>query len=176
MTEVTPRPKAPPKKKAPKKPMVPRPSPKKRPAKKRTAKPSTDKAVATRLHSAIVRSRGFCEYHAWISADPLKPKKIEGAPLQCSGPLQAAHVVRRGSSGTRTDVENARCLCREHHTFLDHHPAEWVAWIGIDEMRRLEAKARAWTNREHGMTPRMFWREERARLQALADEMGLKLR
>ena len=64
--------------------------------KRRKAKPSTDKAVATRLHSLIVRDYATgCEAAGMFDID-------------CFGALQCAHVVPRRFAATRTDLTNAR--------------------------------------------------------------------
>lgn len=36
---------------------------------------------------------------------------------QCSGPLQAEHLVSRANSATYADMRNIVCLCQRHHIF-----------------------------------------------------------
>lgn len=122
-----------------------------------------DKAACDRMASKIVKSRGFCEFgDAFNCRD------------QCEGMLHWAHVIRRPRSGIRTDTSNARCLCAHHHYWLDNHEEEWVAWLGIDEIRRLRAIADAFTLNRCGFgSSVLFWRAERARLSAIVEELGL---
>jgi hypothetical protein len=122
---------------------------------KRREKPSTHKRVATELHSKIVRSRGMCE--------------------RCGdtrGPFDAAHIVPRRYSATRTRLDNAWCLCRPCHTYLDSHPVEKVAFAGLTLYRYLQAIADAGLEGQ-GMSPLMFWRQERENLTRTAKELGL---
>lgn len=45
--------------------------------------------------------------------------------IQCSGNLQAAHIVTRGVKGIKYDLRNAKCLCASHHKYYTHRPHEW---------------------------------------------------
>jgi len=88
-----------------------------------------DKAKATKLHSQIVRSIGFCE--------------------NCGGNsyLQCAHIISRRYSGTRTDIRNAFCLCAGCHRRFTDWPLEFTkfvnaSWAGlIYESLRIESNA-----------------------------------
>lgn len=135
--------------------------------KKRVSKPSTDRRVATELHSKIVRSRGRCEYSGayakWGNTDN---------HYMCEGPLQAAHIIRRRYAATRTDTANSVCLCARHHAYLDNHLAELIGFVGEATYRRLQAKADGGIAAT-GMSPLIWWRSERARLTEVAKELGL---
>lgn len=85
------------------------------------------KAKATRLHSLVVRARGRCERCGSTSS------------------LQAAHIVSRRYSATRTDERNAWCLCASCHFFLGNNPFDHVVFahqtIGEAVYRELREKA-----------------------------------
>lgn len=84
-----------------------------------------DKAKATKLHSLIVRSRGVCERCG--SSDYTK--------------LQAAHIIRRTHSATRTLEGAAWCLCASCHFAVDNYAHIFMdlvdSTIGRDEYDRL---------------------------------------
>ena len=90
---------------------------------------STLKKKATALHSLLVRSRGVCEKCG--ERDPSK--------------LQCAHIVTRARIHTRTDENNAFCLCAKCHWFFTNHPVEFGLWvieqIGEDAYRAIYQKA-----------------------------------
>lgn len=112
-----------------------------------------DRGKATRLHSLIVRSRGYCQ--------------------KCSTTLnlECAHIIGRSYASTRTDVENAYCLCKSCHIRFTAHPDEWMQWvddtIGRDEYDRLKAKAVA------GIGVKVDWAAEVERLKTIAKEYGV---
>lgn len=85
---------------------------------------------ATRLHAQIVRERGACE-NTW--------------PMQHSGRLECAHIVSRRYASTRTDLNNAFCLCSACHRFFTEWPLEFhrfvVEMIGQDAYDALRQKA-----------------------------------
>lgn len=107
------------------------------------------KGKADRLCSQLVRSRGACQ--------------------KCGSTrdLQAAHIISRRFSATRSDERNLWCLCAKCHRRFHDHPDEHMAFvastIGLDLFREL--KERALTN------PRPWkdsdWQAEAARLEAL---------
>ncbi len=170
MTDVTPRPKAPPK--AAKK--------RKAVAKVRKTAPAALKAEATRLHSLIVRAEGVCEaagYPLW------KDGKQEFCNARCSCPefprkhlsgctLQCAHIVSRRYANTRTDEANALCLCARHHLHFTVHPVEWGQFveghIGRDAYAAIYRKAMAMA------LGKFDWEAELGRLTARAVELGVK--
>lgn len=132
--------------------------------KRRKAKPSTDRDVATRLHSKIVRSVGVCEAAGMVGYNDIS---------ECLGDLQCAHVIRRRFAATRTDLENGRCLCLRHHTLVDSNPMYMVELVGRDTYERLWLKAQRGVREFSGLTPTMWWRAERERLTGIAKAKGI---
>lgn len=122
----------------------------------RKRKASAVKVEATRLHSQIVRARGYCEYcgDAWRST---------GSKLEC------AHIISRRFAQTRTDLDNAFCLCSRCHMRFTEWPLEFADFvtskIGGDGYRALMEKAKA--------PGKVDWYAELDRLRALAAEMGV---
>jgi hypothetical protein len=106
------------------------------------------KAKATKLHSLIVRSRGACER----CGERYYPK------------LQAAHIIPRARSATRTLEQAAWCLCASCHFAVDnfaHLKMDLVdRTIGREEYDRLYALA------THGTT-KVDWVGELDRLRAV---------
>lgn len=107
---------------------------------------------ATRLHSQVVRARGRCENCGTTQS------------------LQCAHIVSRRYAATRTDENNAFCLCAGCHLRFTDHPFEWVkfvlAKIGVDGYDTLRAKAEAGVKANDS-----FWKAECERLAALLREV-----
>lgn len=87
------------------------------------------KRKATELHAKIVRARGACESCGKTTN------------------LQCAHLVSRRYSATRTDLNNAFCLCAGCHMRFTEWPLEFhrfvVNRIGerAYEILRLKAEA-----------------------------------
>lgn len=112
------------------------------------------KGKADRLVSLLVRSRGACER------------------CGATNNLQAAHIISRSWSATRTDERNIWCLDARCHIRLTHNPDEHMAFvaetIGMDEFYRLKRKA------EENPRPwkQAMWEAETVRLQALLDEVN----
>lgn len=111
------------------------------------------KGKATKLHSKIIRSLGYCQ-HCGESDYPL---------------LQAAHIISRKYSATRTDLSNAFCLCARCHRLYTDFPVLFTEFIyekiGKDKYQELHDKAQP--------TTKMDWDAELARLQAIALEQGV---
>lgn len=122
----------------------------------RKRKVSAVKAEATRLHSVIVRSRGYCENcgQAWLST---------GSKLEC------AHIVSRRFSRTRTRQDNAFCLCSRCHLRFTEWPLEFAEFvlskIGQERYDALVAEA-------HSME-KFDWYDELDRLRAVAADLGV---
>lgn len=95
----------------------------------------------------IVVAHGECERCGWTA-----------------GPFEAAHVIRRRYSWTRTDERNLWCLCRPCHQTIDTYVSAFnalvEATIGWDLHAELEEKSR---KRE-----KFDWSAELERLKALA--------
>lgn len=109
-----------------------------------------DYGKATKLHSKIVRERaGQCE--------------------RCGSTdnLQCAHIISRTRSNTRTDLDNAWCLCAKCHWRLDHYHIEFALFFleqnddSFDNYWLLLYKAEE--------KPHMDWTAELERLQAIWD-------
>ena len=111
------------------------------------------KGKATRLHSLLVRSRGVCERCG-----------------RTDKPLQAAHIIGRRYSATRTDETNAWALCAGCHMRLTEHPDEHMHFaaqtIGLDAFDALKAKALAGVKGSDA-----FWQAEVERLSALLEDV-----
>lgn len=88
---------------------------------------SAAKNKATVMHSKIVRARGACE--------------------DCGSTqnLQCAHIVSRRYAHTRTDLDNAFCLCAGCHMYFTEWPLEFAAFvtakIGAAKYRDLRGKS-----------------------------------
>lgn len=100
------------------------------------------------------------------------PQRIRdrGPALACDE--QCCHIIRRARAATRTDLTNAVCACRRHHTFIDTHLAALITYVGLEEYERLQRKADAGIQGT-GLTPLAFWRRERQELTELAKRMNL---
>lgn len=121
----------------------------------RKRKVSAVKDEATRLHSQIVRA-------------------TKGPMCQCGcGQVatDAAHIIPRVFSHTRTDVDNAFALNASCHRRFTNHADEWIAFcfatIGEDEYLRLKRKA------TEGVSVKFDWYDECDRLRAVAEQIGL---
>jgi hypothetical protein len=117
-----------------------------------------DKGLCDILAGRIVRSRGVCEH-----------------PDCGSTNVVWAHIIGRGSSGTRCIEDNAWALCPTHHALVDSWWDEKQnlveATIGIE--RWVELKRIAGEHKFRPITSAVFWAEEKLRLQARCRELGL---
>lgn len=108
---------------------------------------------ATRLHSQLVRSRGSCEHCG---------SKVA---------LQTAHIISRRFPLTRTDEDNAFCLCAACHRRFTEWPDEWMEFIhdeiGPSEFQRLKEKSQG---KITGKKAQEFWENEVVRLTELLGE------
>lgn len=123
------------------------------------------KEKATRLHSLIIRAVGECEHCGRRCECPNAPRShTVGCPLQCS------HVISRRYSHTRTDLENAFCLCASCHSKFGDNPIEHARWaidrIGEDNYQAMWERAQS--------TTKFWWDIELDRLTTIAKAMGLK--
>ena len=109
------------------------------------------KGRATRLHALITRDFGKCMNCGTTNA------------------LQCAHIISRKYSHTRTDLNNAFCLCASCHMTFTDNPVEFgkftIDQIGEDNYYALYRK------RER--IDKMDWETEAKRLREIAKEMGL---
>ena len=113
------------------------------------------KEEATRLHSQLVR-------------------QTKGPLCQCGcGKVatDAAHIIGRTFSHTRTDLDNAFALNAACHRHFTNWADDWMAFvdrtIGRAEYDRLKAKAQA------GVNQKFDWYDELDRLRAFAERFGL---
>lgn len=110
-----------------------------------------DKGKATKLHSKIVRSRGVCQ----------RCGETDYSKLEC------AHIISRTYSATRTDENNAWCLCHRCHFRLTKWPREHSHFItetiGSERYEALRRKAETVT--------KMDWTAEKLRLQKIYDDL-----
>jgi len=110
-----------------------------------------DKGKATRLHALITRDHGECIRCHYTEA------------------LQCAHIISRKYSHTRTDLDNAFCLCASCHMYFTDNPVEFgqftIDQIGEDNYDLLLEKRRQLT--------KVDWSIEAARLHSIAKERGL---
>lgn len=101
------------------------------------------------LFSKIIRQRSSCE--------------------RCGSKdwLQTSHIISRRFSATRTDIENAQCLCAKCHRFFTDHPVEFGRWvfesIGEDAYDRLKRKSEAVTKTD--------WDAELERLKKIYENL-----
>lgn len=109
--------------------------------------PKTLKTKATRLHSLIVRSRGFCE-----NCGERRPDL-----------LQCAHIVSRRFAWTRTDETNAFCLCAKCHWHFTNWPMEFAKFVDLKIGRAAYEALRAKAQR----MDKFDWAAEYERLEAL---------
>jgi hypothetical protein len=110
-----------------------------------------DKGKATRLHALIVRSYGKC--------------------MKCGNEhaLQCAHIISRKYANTRTDLDNAFCLCASCHMYFTDNPVEFGTWtldqIGEENYQHLLDKRR--------VNSKVDWATESKRLNTIAKEHDL---
>lgn len=78
---------------------------------------------------------GLCVSHAEQLADKVfqafvreRDDRCTGrhvlSEVDCTGGLQAAHVIGRGNHATRYDPENCHALCMAHHMYVDQSGRE----------------------------------------------------
>ena len=109
------------------------------------------KGKATRLHALITRSFGRC--------------------MKCGNAhaLQCAHIISRKYARTRTDLDNAFCLCASCHMYFTDNPVEFgqftIDQIGEENYTHLL--------RERQSIAKVDWDIEAKRLEVIAIERGL---
>jgi hypothetical protein len=115
---------------------------------------------ATKLHSDYVRARAGwrCEHCGGGEGD-LSPK---GKPIK---QVHCAHIITRHKPLTRTDENNAFCLCASCHFYFTKWPVEFAKFvfekIGKRKYNALFKKATA--------EGKVDWVSEVERLQALIE-------
>lgn len=108
------------------------------------------------LFSKLVRAHGECEY---CGATPPNVK------------LETAHWLSRRFSNTRTDFDNAFCLCSAHHRFFTADPTAWTDWAISQRGRETYSRLREAANRQSEMN----WVDELGRLKEMARLEGIVL-
>jgi predicted restriction endonuclease len=109
------------------------------------------KGKATRLHALIIRAHGSC--------------------VKCGNDhtLQCAHIISRKYSWTRTDLDNAFCLCASCHAYFTDHPVDFgqftIDQIGDENYTALLRKRQS--------TDKVDWDAEAKRLEEIARDRGL---
>ena len=109
------------------------------------------KGKATRLHALITRAHGEC--------------------MRCGNThaLQCAHIISRKYSWTRTDLDNAFCLCASCHMYFTDNPVDFgqftIDQIGDDNYTALLRKRQS--------TDKFDWDVEAKRLEEIARDRGL---
>ena len=98
-----------------------------------TYRRDNDKAMKRKTtHQQLVE-----EADAWVTAIVLngqdgKCLRAGLPPIRCGGPLQGAHILRKGGKyiSIRHLRENVVVLCRNHHMFWAHkNELEFYEWI-----------------------------------------------
>lgn len=108
------------------------------------------RGVATKLHSKITRSIGYCE----------RCGNQDYSKLTC------AHIIGRKYSATRTRLTNALCLCYACHRFFTDHPREFSRYITTtwaQEFYQTNYEL-AIVNRKYTTT---YWDSEKERLKSI---------
>jgi hypothetical protein len=82
-----------------------------------------DKGKATKLHSKITRSLGYCEACGYQCDCMDKWHHTTGCKLQ------AAHIEGRTASGTRTQLRNAFCLDASCHRKFTDKPLTFSRFV-----------------------------------------------
>ncbi len=131
---------------------------KRTPLKRKAAKRKRGPAVtcSNRQCRKRVDVEGFCTTHSYKEADRRFSLFIRARDgrcmaaglfgLSCRGPLQNAHIIRRGSyKATLFDPENCVAMCKAHHVFVDLHQVHLDNFaeghLGIEGYQRLKIKA-----------------------------------
>ena len=110
-----------------------------------------DKGKATRLHALITRDHGECEKCGSVHA------------------LQCAHIISRKYGNTRTDLNNAFCLCASCHMYFTDNPVEF----GTFTIDKIGEEAYAVLLQQRQLTSKVDWKQEVKRLDGIARERGL---
>ena len=111
-----------------------------------------DKAKATKLHSELVRTAGYCE--------------------SCGGSnyLQCAHVISRRYSATRTLLNNAFALCAGCHRRFTDHPLEFARFVTTTPIRSVydQMYELSQLNQKY---PKTFWTDRLAELRGIKAQL-----
>lgn len=122
------------------------------------------KAKATKLHSQIVRSLGYCEacdYHC-----KCEDKWKHGQSCK----LQAAHIEGRKASGTRTQLRNAFCLCASCHRKFTDKPLAFSRFVTTTWAQKFREDLLE-LSRPMSKGQKFDWDEELVRLEAIVEDI-----
>lgn len=111
------------------------------------------KKKADAIFSKLVRAKGFCELCG----------RSEGVQLQC------AHWLSRTFSNTRTDFDNAFCLCAGCHRAMTADPTAWADWTISQRGRATYERLREAANEKS----KVWWPDEVVRLREIAKREGI---
>ena len=121
---------------------------------RRKAKKSVQQAAKNKadiVFSKIVRNVGHCEN------------------CGTSYVLQCAHWLSRRYSNTRTDFDNAFCLCASCHRYFTADPTAWTDWCLGQRGRDTYDRLREAANRHSEVD----WPAELERLRTIAKRDGI---
>lgn len=121
-----------------------------------------DKAKATKLHSSIIRSLGYCENFQQCGYEECPCEDKWSHKLGCK--LQCAHIQGRTASATRTQLRNAFCLCASCHRIFTDKPLTFSRFVTTTWAQQYRDELISLSNT---MT-KMDWTEEFIRLSELA--------
>jgi hypothetical protein len=110
-----------------------------------------DRGKATRLHAMIVRGFGSCQRCGSTHA------------------LQCAHIISRKYGNTRTDLNNAFCLCASCHMYFTDNPVDF----GTFTINEIGEDAYGVLLERRQLTSKVDWKKEAMRLNGIARERGL---
>lgn len=119
-----------------------------------------DRGKATKLHSKLVRKRAndTCERCGRTYGDMAE----SGKPVK---QIHCAHIISRHVAVTRTDENNAFCLCASCHFYFGKWPVEFAKFIfeqiGVEGYEQLLSKATS------GKGKKVDWAAEIVRLEKL---------
>lgn len=115
-----------------------------------------DRGKATRIHSNITRAvAGSCQHCGKTKEDGIQ--------------LQTAHIISRQYANTRTELDNAFCLCAACHRYFTNLPVAFGRFVyaNLGEKRYNELEALALSG------AKVNWKKRVEELQAVAEELGL---
>lgn len=114
-----------------------------------------NKGAATKLHSKIVRTLGYCERCG--NEDYSK--------------LQAAHIIGRKYGATRTRLTNALCLCASCHAFFTDHPREFSKYVTTTWAQDFYEHNFELTQMNLKFGQKTYWLKERNRLKDILNRI-----
>lgn len=120
-----------------------------------------DKGKATKLHSVIIRSLGYCENFQECGYEECPCESRWKHTKACK--LQAAHIEGRKASATRTQLRNSFCLCASCHARFTDKPLTFTRYVTTTWAQEFREELMRLSNT---MT-KMDWSTELSRLKDL---------